>query len=75
MAFSYVTALHNRLARSGEQSYISYDEYSEGPAHTTTWTASCKFRDEVKGVGKGPTKIQAREGAAKQALEKMGFQI
>jgi hypothetical protein len=32
------------LAKSGEESYISYEESSEGQAHDATWIAKCKCK-------------------------------
>ncbi|KAF9451370.1 hypothetical protein P691DRAFT_757315 [Macrolepiota fuliginosa MF-IS2] len=72
---SSVTKLHNRLVPTNEEGFISYEETSEGLAHNAIWVVKCKFKGEVKGVGKGATKSLAKEGAAKEALQKMGFSV
>lgn len=70
---SYVTKLHNRFAKRGEANDITYSDSWEGPEHSPTWTSECKIKGEVKGVGKGPNKQQAKEEAAGKAFQNLGY--
>ena len=64
----YKTELQEELARRGRSvSYALLD--SEGPAHERTFTAAALIDGVQAGVGKGGSKKDAEQEAAREALE------
>jgi ribonuclease-3 len=64
------TELQEELARRGRQvSYTLLD--SEGPAHERTFTAAAIIDGAQAGVGKGASKKDAEQEAAREALERL----
>jgi ribonuclease III len=64
----YKTELQEELARRGRAvSYTLLD--SEGPAHERTFTAAAMIDGVQEGVGKGGSKKDAEQEAAREALE------
>ena len=64
----YKTELQEELARRGRSvSYALLD--SEGPAHERTFTAAAVIDGVQAGVGKGGSKKDAEQEAAREALE------
>ena len=62
------TELQEELARRGRAvTYILID--SEGPAHERTFTAAAIIDGAQAGTGKGPSKKDAEQEAAREALE------
>ena len=59
------------LVQTGKKSleYIIVDE--QGPAHDKTFTVEVIIDDIVYGVGIGPSKKEAEQEAAKEALNKL----
>jgi ribonuclease-3 len=72
-ATSYVdhkTELQEELAREGRQ--VAYGVLAvEGPPHERTFTVAAVVNGEQLGVGKGRSKKDAEQGAAKEALAHM----
>ncbi len=58
-----------------EKRQVEYKEENvDGPAHNRTYTYSVSIEDNIKlGTGKGATKKEAQQNAAKEALEKGAF--
>ena len=55
-----------------EQKSLEYELIKEeGPAHNKTFTMQVKIDDIVYGMGVGPSKKEAEQEAAKEALEKL----
>ncbi len=46
---------------------------AEGPEHEKMFTIQVTIKDEIFGVGKGPSKKAAQQDAAKHACKKLGF--
>lgn len=71
----YKTVLQEIIQQNPEESvtYILIGE--EGPAHDKKFTVEVHLNSNVIGTGKGHSKKQAEQMAAKQALELMGAQI
>lgn len=44
-------------------------EESSGPSHEVIWTVHCKIGGEIKGTGVAAQKAQAKQAAAKEALQ------
>ena len=64
------TELQEELARRGRAvTYILID--SEGPAHERTFTAAAIIDGAQAGTGKGPSKKDAEQEAAREALESL----
>jgi ribonuclease-3 len=64
----YKTELQERLARSGRA--VSYAVVEvDGPPHDRTFTAAASVEGREVGVGRGPSKKDAEQQAAKEALE------
>jgi ribonuclease-3 len=65
------TELQEVLARTGRQ--VSYSVVDvEGPPHDRVFTAAAVIDGEQVGVGRGPSKKDAEQLAAKEALERIG---
>jgi ribonuclease-3 len=65
------TELQEVLARTGRQ--VSYSVLDvEGPPHDRVFTAAAVIDGEQAGVGRGPSKKDAEQLAAKEALERIG---
>lgn len=71
----YKTALQEIIQRNPEESvtYILTDE--SGPDHDKVFTVEVHLNSNVIGTGKGKSKKQAEQSAAKQALHLMGADI
>lgn len=71
----YKTALQEIIQRNPEESvtYILTDEF--GPDHDKVFTVEVHLNSNVIGTGKGKSKKQAEQSAAKQALHLMGADI
>ena len=71
----YKTALQEIIQRNPEES-VSYSLISEsGPDHKKIFEVEVHLNSNVIGKGKGRSKKQAEQMAAKQALELMGAEI
>jgi len=67
----YKTELQELLARAGRQvSYAVVD--TEGPPHERVFTAAATIDGEQAGTGRGRSKKEAEQEAAREALEGMG---
>jgi ribonuclease III len=67
----YKTALQEELAR--RRTTVAYKVVSlEGPAHERSFTCAAVIDGEEVGIGRGRTKKDAEQAAAKQALERLG---
>ena len=65
------TELQETLARLGRSvSYVLLD--AEGPPHERTFTAAAMIGGERAGVGRGRSKKDAEQLAAREALERLG---
>jgi len=53
---------------------VSWAESCSGPPNALTWTVECKVSGEVKGTGSDARKANAKDAAAKEALEALGVQ-
>ena len=71
----YKTALQEIIQRNPEESvsYILTDEF--GPDHDKQFTVEVHLNSNIIGTGKGKSKKQAEQMAAKQALHLMGADI
>ncbi len=71
----YKTALQEIIQRNPEEfvTYILTDE--TGPDHDKCFTVEVHLNSNVIGKGKGKSKKQAEQSAAKQALHLMGAEI
>jgi ribonuclease III len=64
------TELQERLARTGKA--VSYAVVEvDGPPHERTFTAAASVDGQEVGLGRGPSKKDAEQQAAKEALEKL----
>ncbi|KAI0249494.1 SNF2 family N-terminal domain-containing protein [Lactifluus subvellereus] len=52
---------------------VEWNAVQSGPGHALTWTVECLADGIVKGSGKGKSKQLAKEDAARQALQAMGW--
>ena len=67
----YKTELQERLARDGLQ--VQYSVMSvEGPPHERSFTCAALVDGEEHGTGRGSSKKQAEQAAARAALERLG---
>ena len=67
----YKTELQELLARGGRHvSYTVVD--TEGPPHERVFTAAATIDGEQAGAGRGRSKKEAEQEAARQALESLG---
>jgi ribonuclease-3 len=64
------TELQETLARAGRSVSYSLLE-AEGPPHDRTFTAAAMVDGDELGVGRGPSKKDAEQNAARQALAKV----
>jgi ribonuclease III len=65
------TELQEQLARRGRS--VSYALLnSEGPPHDRTFTSAAVIDGEEAGVGRGPSKKDAEQNAAREALTRLG---
>ncbi|KDQ62353.1 hypothetical protein JAAARDRAFT_189683 [Jaapia argillacea MUCL 33604] len=65
------TALSNFLQGSGETNLLTWHDTVTGPAHHPVWTSVAIYKGEERGRASGPTKNDAREAAAGQALQSL----
>ncbi|KDQ62354.1 hypothetical protein JAAARDRAFT_30255 [Jaapia argillacea MUCL 33604] len=65
------TALSNLLQGRRETNLLVWEDTVVGPAHNPLWTSVVIFNDKECGRASGPTKNDAREAAAGQALQSM----
>ncbi|THH19692.1 hypothetical protein EW146_g1522 [Bondarzewia mesenterica] len=57
----------------GHESAISWIEYDNGqPNATDRWTLTCKIHGVIKGRASAARKADAKEAAARQALQQLG---
>ncbi|MEG0693491.1 MAG: ribonuclease III [Oscillospiraceae bacterium] len=70
----YKTALQEIIQKNREEKieYVLADEI--GPDHNKAFTVEVHLNSNVIGVGKGKSKKQAEQLAAKEALELMGYE-
>ncbi|MBE6766709.1 MAG: ribonuclease III [Ruminococcaceae bacterium] len=70
----YKTTLQEVIQRNREEqlSYVLADE--SGPDHNKSFTVEVRLNSNIIGVGKGRSKKQAEQMAAKQALSLMGIE-
>jgi len=52
---------------------VEWNAAMSGPGHSLTWTVECIVDGIMKGMGKGKSKQLAKEDAARQALQAMGW--
>jgi ribonuclease-3 len=71
----YKTALQEIIQRNPEESVSYYLTDEKGPDHDKIFTVEVHLNSNVIGVGKGKSKKQAEQMAAKQALSLMGAEI
>ncbi|KAA1471389.1 hypothetical protein DENSPDRAFT_880443 [Dentipellis sp. KUC8613] len=62
-------ALNNYLQNQGKKASLSWVDETTGPAHAPEWKSICKIDGVVVCEGVGPHKHEARNDAAKRALE------
>ena len=70
----YKTELQELLARRRQQVVYSVVD-AQGPAHDRRFTCAAVIDGAESGVGKGRTKKEAEQEAARQALEALGRDI
>lgn len=69
----YKTQFQEIVQSSGEKR-ISYEVLDEkGPDHDKTFITQVKIEDKVMGMGKGKSKKEAEQNAAKDALKRLGL--
>ena len=66
----YKTELQEALARRRKQVVYTVLE-AEGPAHERVFTCAALIDEQQAGVGTGPTKKDAEQAAAREALEQL----
>lgn len=66
----YKTKLQEEVQAEHRNSVVYKVVGEEGPAHNKTFTVSVSFNDVIIAYGKGKSKKEAEEDAAKKALEK-----
>lgn len=71
----YKTALQEIIQRNPEESVTYYLTGESGPDHDKVFDVEVRLNSNVIGRGKGKSKKQAEQMAAKQALELMGAAI
>jgi len=71
----FKTALQEIIQRNPEESVSYYLIDEEGPDHNKVFTVEVHLNSNVIGTGKGKSKKQAEQMAAKQALHLMGADI
>ncbi|KAF8167452.1 hypothetical protein B0H34DRAFT_854391 [Crassisporium funariophilum] len=69
MSTNYVTNLNNFLQARKQSHLLAWTESSVGPSSDIIWTIDAKIGGEIKGTGSGISKSDARQLAAKRALE------
>lgn len=67
----YFMQLHN-MSRAKRVAYSEMACISDGPRHDPSWVATIQVNDSYF-TGAGKTKSEAKDEAAKQALEFLGF--
>ncbi|KZT08621.1 uncharacterized protein LAESUDRAFT_748720 [Laetiporus sulphureus 93-53] len=60
------------LQKTGQAALLSWEASSVGPANELLWTVKCKLRGEIKGEASSRSKHEAKEMAARRALESLG---
>ena len=70
----YKTVLQEIIQQNPEEkvSYVISDE--QGQAHNKIFTANVLLNGQVIGTGKGKSKKEAEQNAAKEAIELMGYE-
>ena len=71
----YKTALQEIIQRNPEESVSYFLTDEKGPDHDKVFTVEVRLNSNVIGTGKGKSKKQAEQMAAKQALSLMGAEI
>ena len=71
----YKTALQEIIQRNPEESVSYFLTDEKGPDHDKIFTVEVRLNSNVIGTGKGKSKKQAEQMAAKQALSLMGAEI
>ncbi|KAI9511728.1 hypothetical protein F5148DRAFT_226170 [Russula earlei] len=66
--------LHNYFQGIGQTKSISYLEKDNGPTAENRWSVTVKINGEAKGSCDAPRKSAAKEGAAEQALKRLGLE-
>lgn len=69
---SYVIKLNNYLQKNGKHALLSWADSSSGPANALEWSVSCKYDGRIYGTGVARSKGEAKEIAARQALQALG---
>lgn len=69
----YKSQLQEAMQAETQQAVTYVLDKTEGPAHDRTFTVSVIYNEVILGSGKGKTKQQAEQMAAKLALEKKAF--
>jgi ribonuclease-3 len=70
----YKTELQEALARRGQS--VSYAVLEvEGPPHDRRFSCAAMIDGEQLGIGTGESKKEAEQGAAKEALVKLGVEV
>jgi ribonuclease III len=70
----YKTELQEALARRGQS--VSYAVLEvEGPPHDRRFSCAATIDGEQLGIGTGESKKEAEQGAAKEALVKLGVEV
>ena len=70
----YKTELQEALARRGQS--VSYAVLEvEGPPHDRRFSCAAVIDGEQLGIGTGESKKEAEQGAAKEALAKLGVEV
>ncbi|KAF8516093.1 hypothetical protein JB92DRAFT_3114376 [Gautieria morchelliformis] len=68
---SHAIALNNYLQAQQKLNLLTIEESCAGPSHAVTWTVTYRLDGEALGTGSGPQKWQAKDAAAKEALQKL----
>lgn len=71
----YKTLLQEIIQRNPEESVAYFLTGESGPDHNKEFTVEVRLNSNVIGTGKGKSKKQAEQMAAKQALSLMGAEI
>lgn len=71
----YKTALQEIIQRNPEETVAYFLTGESGPDHNKVFEVEVRLNSNVIGKGKGKSKKQAEQMAAKQALELMGAEI
>ena len=73
----YLTDYKSKLQEYTQAEFQATPDYhilkAEGPEHEKIFTIEVKIKDEIYGIGKGNSKKEAQQDAAKHACKKLGF--